>query len=224
MVILKPAPDVRFGGRAAAGGWLFELSGGHPALDLANTLDERGSARPQERLVDYEALLGFAAQSGVLEAARVPGLAREAARRPAAARACLRRVRALREVLFEVFSAAAAGSPLPEAGLSALNAALARSISGLRLAGGRQRAAWTFETQPGALDPMLGPIVKAAADLLVCDQLCRVRQCPGPDCRWLFLDESRNGSRRWCDMTVCGNRVKVGRHRARQAGSRGPSG
>ena len=133
-------------------------------------------------------------------------------------------MRALREVLFEVFSAAASGSPLRAAGLSALNAALARSLPGLRLAPGREHLAWRFEPPPGALDPMLGPIVKAAADLLVCDQLSRVRQCHGPGCRWLFLDESRNGSRRWCDMTVCGNRVKVGRHRARQAGSQGPSG
>jgi predicted RNA-binding Zn ribbon-like protein len=58
---------------------------------------------------------------------------------------------------------------------------------------------------------MLAPIVKSAADLLLSDMLDRVKQCEGDPCGWLFLDTSRNRSRRWCSMEDCGNRAKARR-------------
>jgi predicted RNA-binding Zn ribbon-like protein len=51
----------------------------------------------------------------------------------------------------------------------------------------------------------------------VLDGLERVKICPADDCRWAFHDNSRNGSRQWCSMAVCGNRAKARAHRARQA-------
>jgi predicted RNA-binding Zn ribbon-like protein len=46
-------------------------------------------------------------------------------------------------------------------------------------------------------------------------RLARVRVCEGANCTWLFLDPTKNGSRRWCEMKSCGNRAKASRHRAR---------
>ena len=103
---------VRFGGHATRSGWRFELSGGHPALDFVNTLDERPTPAPRELLPDYAALLGWCAQSGQLPAAEVRRLRAEAARRPAAGLAAVRRARALRETLFALFSALAGGEPV----------------------------------------------------------------------------------------------------------------
>jgi len=47
-------------------------------------------------------------------------------------------------------------------------------------------------------------------------RLNQVRQCRGDNCGWLFVDGSKNHSRRWCDMRDCGNRAKVRRHRLKQ--------
>jgi predicted RNA-binding Zn ribbon-like protein len=63
---------------------------------------------------------------------------------------------------------------------------------------------------------MLWPLAQSAGALLTGDQRARVRECSGHDCRWLFLDLSRNHSRRWCDMNDCGNRAKARRHYQRR--------
>ena len=44
----------------------------------------------------------------------------------------------------------------------------------------------------------------------------RLRVCENEECRWIFLDTSHSGKRKWCDMRTCGNRVKVARHRQRR--------
>jgi predicted RNA-binding Zn ribbon-like protein len=62
---------------------------------------------------------------------------------------------------------------------------------------------------------MLWPVARSAADLLTSQEQSRVRECAASDCGWLFLDLSRNRSRRWCDMETCGNRTKARRHYAR---------
>jgi predicted RNA-binding Zn ribbon-like protein len=65
------------------------------------------------------------------------------------------------------------------------------------------------------LDRVLWEAAASAADLLTSPDLARVKTCPGAGCAWLFLDRSRNGTRRWCDMSVCGNRAKARRHYSR---------
>jgi predicted RNA-binding Zn ribbon-like protein len=64
-----------------------------------------------------------------------------------------------------------------------------------------------------AIEEVLG----AVARLAVLGELGRVKICPADDCRWAFYDTSRNGSRQWCSMAVCGNRAKARAHRARQS-------
>ena len=63
---------------------------------------------------------------------------------------------------------------------------------------------------------MLQPILQSAADLLTSEALARLRRCGNPTCSWLFIDETRNRSRRWCEMASCGNVLKVRRHRERK--------
>jgi predicted RNA-binding Zn ribbon-like protein len=71
-----------------------------------------------------------------------------------------------------------------------------------------------FSTAPREA-AILGPIAWPAISLLSTADFARVKQCPGDDCGWLFLDQSKNNSRRWCDMATCGNRTKAERHRQR---------
>ena len=190
----------------------FDMTGGHPALDLVNTLEARLHARPRERLATYEDLVAWAEQDEILSARIGRGLRRAAATCPRPAAAALCRARRLREALYELFTAAATGRDLPAVSLARFNGMLRMALSTLRLRAVGPAGAWRWSEET-ALDGMLWPIVRAAADLLTSDRLPRVRLCEADDCAWLFLDSSRNRSRRWCDMTTCGNRSKVRRFR-----------
>jgi len=83
----------------------------------------------------------------------------------------------------------------------------------LAAAGGRLTLATPPLDKVEGLDAMLVPIVRAAVDLLTSDAMSRVGRCADETCAWLFLDTTRSGTRRWCDMKSCGNRNKVRRFR-----------
>jgi len=70
-----------------------------------------------------------------------------------------------------------------------------------------------------SLEAILWPIAGSAGELLTSDDLGRVRQCGGKTCRWMFVDRSKNRSRRWCDLKVCGNRTKARKLYRRKKGS-----
>jgi predicted RNA-binding Zn ribbon-like protein len=63
---------------------------------------------------------------------------------------------------------------------------------------------------------MLWPVAQSVEDLLTSAELIAVRECAAPDCGRLFVDTSRNRTRRWCDMRSCGNRAKVRRFYSRR--------
>ena len=192
----------------------FDLSGGHLALDFANTVSWRLTDH-KERLPNYGALVLWAEQAGVLPRRRTTTLLEQSMRTPAEASAVLQEALALREAIFEIFRAVAEKRPAPQAALGKLNIFLMQGAPFVRLAAQDKAFAWDWETANHRLDAMLWPVARAAADLLTSDALVHVRICDAPDCAWLFLDKTRNHQRRWCDMTTCGNRVKARRHYAR---------
>jgi predicted RNA-binding Zn ribbon-like protein len=198
----------------------FDLSGGAPCLDLANTWADRG--RPEtETLHGYPDLVAFALQAGLLSASEAARLAGLAARQPRAAEAVFARGRELREDLYRIFSAVAARRAPAAVDLERLNAALPAALSHLRLErrGAGFAWAWAAPAAPGKapLEAPLWPILRSAADLLTSDARRQVRECAGAACTWLFLDRSRNRSRRWCSMDTCGNRAKARRHYRRKS-------
>jgi predicted RNA-binding Zn ribbon-like protein len=85
-----------------------------------------------------------------------------------------------------------------------------------RLASTPAGLAWDWRLDPSRLDHPLGPIAWSTADLLTSPEAHRLSLCAADDCGWLFIDSSRNHSRRWCDMADCGNRAKVRRFRSRR--------
>ena len=118
----------------------------------------------------------------------------------------------VRDLLHSVFSGIANGRPLRDRDLSALNSALAQTPALLRVRARSGKFGTTWESAAGELSQVLFPILADAANLLSSDRLGRVRECASAECTCLFVDESRNGSRRWCDMNSCGNRMKARRH------------
>ena len=208
--------STKAGGLRTPSGFRFELSGGALCLDFINTRDERPTAQPKELLTSYADLLSWARQAGAATRSQGEALEKGAARRPRAALAALERARSVRENLFSLFSNAAAGRRLSGKGLQSLDEPLAAALARQRLAPGTEGGAeWTWSEGPD-LDRVLWPVLRSAADLLTSGDLARVRECAADPCAWLFVDRSKNRSRRWCDMAVCGNRDKVRRHRRRQ--------
>ncbi len=119
----------------------------------------------------------------------------------------------MRETLFLVFSAVALGSIVPAAALSRLNDLVAEAASRRRVTHQRGTFTWSWEPDdPADLDRLRWMAAWSAAELLTSAEVDRVRQCAGEGCAWLFLDTSKNRTRRWCDMSVCGNRAKARRH------------
>jgi predicted RNA-binding Zn ribbon-like protein len=207
---------VETGTRAVTDG----LVGGRLCLDFANTMHGRLSAEPRDDLSDYAGLVSWAKRARVLSAREAQVLQREAARQQKGARAVLLRAKILRDALYEIFSAVADKRTPPRSELAALNKELSNSLRHLQLSyrEGGFVLGWAGETE--ALDRLLWPIAHSAQNLLTADELGAVKVCELEQCTWLFVDTSKNHSRRWCDMKGCGNRAKFRRYyeRNRAAG------
>jgi len=198
-----------------------KLVAGALCLEFANTADWHASARPHESLKSYENLVAWCRRADLLDAARAERLLREARRRPAAAKTALRRTTALREAIYRIVVRLLRGGPPDRADLAVFNRALASALRRSRVVSGRDGLAWTWEGDDRALDAMLWPIVESAAELLTSERRSRIGQCADDrGCGWLFLDATKNRSRRWCAMGDCGNRAKARRHYLRTRGRR----
>jgi len=194
----------------------FELMGGPACLDFVNTLDDRFSAEPKESLEQYVDLARFAEDTGVLGDAQVDRLMTRSMQRPEEARRALVSAIQLREAISEIFYALVRKKPVPAAPLVILNQHVQEASQHLGLAPGRRYFDWKFESDSYDLFAPLWPIARDAAELLASERLEHVRACASKTCEWLFLDESKNHRRRWCDMSKCGNRAKVKRFYTRQ--------
>lgn len=200
--------------------YAFDFTGGNLCLDFANTLDGTRTS-PTERLQTYPDLVAWGRQADVLSDDEARRLAQLAARHPRDAARVLAKAVAIRERLYRIFSSVIDESPTPPEDLASLNAALSPVLDRLRIGARRGGFRWAWEPAGDALDRMLWPVLRSAADLLVSGELRGVRRCAGETCNWLFLDTSRNHSRRWCDMRSCGNRAKARRYHARKKAAGG---
>jgi predicted RNA-binding Zn ribbon-like protein len=200
----------------------FKFRGGVLCLDFVNTLAWRLTDHPVEYLLSYEDLLTWGRQADLLAPDETKALSGRATTDLEDVRAMLSRALALREAIHRVFSAAIAGNPQDEGALSALNRELSGALSRLRVVpaeGGSYIWAWDRGGEEGGGPPLerpLWPVARSAAEILTSSKLGRVKVCAGVGCGWMFLDESRNASRRWCDSRACGNRERVRKHLARK--------
>lgn len=190
----------------------FELLGGLLCLDFLNTIHEYGAADPKEELHSFQDLVSFASQSGAITNVEAAGLRRVAIRRPAAADRALSSARECRQFLYGIFSSIAQNRSPSGDHLDALNRWLARIYGNLRIQNRNGDLRWTWKNAPDDLNRVLWPIFHSAAELLTTGQMKLVRECDSQTCTWLFLDHSKNRTRRWCDMKTCGNRAKWRRH------------
>jgi predicted RNA-binding Zn ribbon-like protein len=190
----------------------FHLVAGHIALDFANTLDNRyDPERRIELIPSYDRFVAFAQQSGILTTGQAKRLAESHGDRIVLARAI-----ELREALHFLFLSIATGDQPDRAALETLNRFLSQTSGPRTIEWKRNDFRWhppDFAATPAA---PLAAIVEAAAALLTSEDRNLIRECSAPTCRWLFLDRSKNHTRRWCDMKICGNRAKARSFQARR--------
>lgn len=196
--------------------WQYELLGGRLCLDFANTVSGLRGTDERDHLTDYAALVSWARQAGAVDEARARALLALARKQPAAAEAVFREAIPLREAIHRVFRAFAQEQEPARADLELVSGALGRALSHRRIRRGGSCCALGWDEGGDELDAMLWPVVASAAELLVSgEQLSLLRVCglhETGECGWLFLDETRNHTRRWCSMKDCGNRAKARRH------------
>ena len=197
----------------------IELLGGRLSLDFANTVDWHASQHPIEFLTSYSELVAWSLHTGILTEDQGRQLSDEAARRPADAAGVLQRAITLREAFYRIFSAISHGLRPEASDLATFNEALAGLLAKSRLTWLGEGLGWQWAGRERALDRMLWAVVHDAADLLTSGELAKVGQCADHRCGWLFLDTSRNRSRRWCSMAYCGNRAKARRYYQRSRAS-----
>ena len=181
-------------------------------LSYANTLFWRGSEHPSEGLGSFGHLVAWLEVQTGMAAADAAALTKTAEDAPEQAAALFSQAISLREAMFGVFTALAQGERAPDGDFAALAHAIEHAPKRERLVRNDEGYAWRIPHSAFAAPDLLAPVVWSAADLLVSGGDGRVRRCANDKCLWLFIDESKNGTRRWCDMSACGNRAKARRH------------
>jgi predicted RNA-binding Zn ribbon-like protein len=198
-------------GTASAPG--FEWVGNHPALDFCNTIawDADGPRGP-DRFATYLDVVGWGVESGMMDRRAATRLREAAAADPRGAERALGRARDARRYLHSVFVGPARSVPADPVAVAQVNRLLRGALEEMTLVQSEGGFRWGWPKPESDLDRVLWPVLWAAGRLLTEGDLARVGECANPTCGWLFLDTSRNGRRRWCDMAHCGNRAKARRH------------
>ncbi len=186
------------------------------SLGLANTVAWRGSA-PAESLHSCHDVLAWLASAKALPARGVTELRKWFDAHPTDAAIVFSEAIEIRETLYRLLHSAAAKLAPASEDLRRLNGALSQAAPRANLARADQSFGWRVEVKPTAAG-ILAPVLWSAADILVGPDCARVRECANDKCLWLFFDDSKNGTRRWCSMQACGNRAKAHRHYLRQKG------
>lgn len=190
----------------------FQIVAGELCLDLINTLDNRPvPERLRELLPTYHDLAHWAAEAGAITPARRSALLQLAEHNPRRAESTRLRALELRECLYRMFTRVVHRRPPAPDDLSLFGSFLQEALSNLEVKAGKRQFRLDWRDSDPPLESILWPIVKSASDLLTSPDLEFVRECGAETCRWMFIDRSKNHSRRWCDMKICGNRLKVQR-------------
>jgi predicted RNA-binding Zn ribbon-like protein len=190
----------------------LENVGGALCLDFVNTINSRLTPE-HDYLVDYSDLVGWGNKVGILSPAQTNQLQKRAKQNALEAENALQVARTLRELLYRLFSNAAKGSEPNKKDIETLVSSYAEAILHGQFLKTDNYYITTWKVDE-VFDAVLWPIAHSAGGLLLSSELRQVKECPG--CGWLFLDTSKNQSRRWCSMNTCGARDKMRRYHKRQ--------
>ena len=191
MTQTSPRPTLQY----ADGGWI-EAIGGHPALDLVNTVSWRlDQSRTVDRLPNAAELVRWAEFVGLGDGGRATDAAAAEAR-------------ILRERLYRVVRPLAIGAEPAAKDVDGIRGSLVGAL-------GRAKVESLMPLELSAAD-LVDRLALEAWRLLEREDVGRLRECQASYCGWLFLDRTKNASRLWCSSADCGNRARARRHYARR--------
>lgn len=190
----------------------LELVGGALCLDFVNTINSRVNPE-HDYLIQYSDLTGWANKVEILSPIQTNQLLKRAKQNVKEAEKAFESALMLRDLLYRLFSNAASRSEPSKKDMESFVTSYAAAISHGVFLKKDSHYATTWKVDD-TLDALLWPIVHSAGELLLSHELSQVKGCPG--CGWLFLDASKNQSRRWCSMNTCGARDKMRRYHKRR--------
>jgi predicted RNA-binding Zn ribbon-like protein len=188
----------------------LQLDGGCPAFDFVNTINNRFAADGVDYLVDYDDLFAWCRHTSLLPKKSINALAAKSKEKKRTAMNAFSRAIAAREVLYVLFTAIIRKEKIPADTIAKFNQLLSHTLSKIKIGIAVAEARLSFQDEGESFDEPLNLIVKSAFDILTRENFDRIRQCSS--CGWLFLDTTKNGRRRWCDMKVCGSNDKAKRY------------
>jgi predicted RNA-binding Zn ribbon-like protein len=143
----------------------------------------------------------------------VKELLAQAEQDPSSAAGTLSKALDLRERIYRILSSAAQSRSPGEADMTRFNQYLSGALLHSKISSGADSFSWSWDKAGGPADRILWSLVREAANLITSGEIKRVGECADDrGCGYLFIDTSRNHSRRWCSMEDCGNRAKAQRH------------
>jgi predicted RNA-binding Zn ribbon-like protein len=195
---------------------MYDFDAGDISLDFANTNNWHASAAPQDYLHNYADLVEWGVKARLISVEVANQLNQIAEEHPDETANNYEQAIQVREAIYRIFSSQYADKPIPEADLALLNSIACQAMSHLQLIRRGRKVHWQFPANFEGANFILWPVARAAADLLTSDRVSRVRECEDDrGCGYLFIDQTKNHSRRWCSMESCGNRAKARRHYSR---------
>jgi predicted RNA-binding Zn ribbon-like protein len=188
----------------------YELTAGDLGLDFVNTLEHHDGPVLEDMLTSWPELVEWAVKAGLATPQVAGGLRKLGTKNPRAADTVFSRALRLRECLYRIVTALLAKRHPATDDLNLFNDFLTEAHAAVVLRSTPGGLAFDLPVTSERPESVLGPVVMAAARLLTSPEtLARIRRCDMETCRWFFVDRSKNHSRRWCDMKVCGNRAKA---------------
>jgi predicted RNA-binding Zn ribbon-like protein len=194
----------------------FDFVGNNLCLDFVNTVHDRSSSTQRDDFTSYAYLVAWSRFAGITTSDEAEQLLALAQLHPEEASRVFKLATEQREVIYRIFAAIAQESAPESSDLARLNELFADAMSRACITLRDNTFTWDWAQKETTLESLLWPVIRAAAELLTSPDLHLARQCAADDCTWLFLDTSKNHSRRWCDMKSCGNRTKVSKHYERK--------
>lgn len=191
-----------------------DIVGGNSALDLVNTVSG-WSADPEDWVPDIASFLVWARTCSLVDPGGQSAAVRRAKESPAAAERVLASVKELRFALWRIVSSLQRGKAADTSDLAVIDEWRRRLALSEEVTAQRNKIYVAIKGEVSALELPGLRVIRAALDLLREFPVGRVKTCPAHDCGWKFVDQSKNRSRRWCDMEVCGNLAKTRRYRSR---------
>jgi predicted RNA-binding Zn ribbon-like protein len=188
----------------------FLFIGNHPSLDFINT-QLLVNEQPVDLLATFPDLVAWLGQAHLLPEAEGAKLERQWGGE-AKGRQILERARAFRGTLREMVERIAAGRPVPQAAVEAINDLLHHRLGHPHVTRRKDKLVQEFQVESWDAHQLLGLLAEAASDLLCTCDLSLIKRCQNPACVLFFYDTTKNHARHWCSMSVCGNRSKVAAH------------